>query len=79
MHVSPELTTGRELAVLRGHGGHILTAMFDPSESRVLTASSDGTARIWRIFPTVTSLVEYAQAIKPRDLTAEQRKQFFLD
>lgn len=45
----------------------------------MLTASEDGTARIWRVFPTDAALVEYARAIMPRALTPEQRKLFFLD
>jgi len=64
--------------VLRGHEGWVLSAVFDPSGSRVLTASSDNTARIWRVFPTAAALVEYARAIMPRALTPAQRRQFFL-
>ncbi len=33
--------------VLRGHNGEIRQASFSPRGSRVVTASSDGTARIW--------------------------------
>jgi WD40 repeat protein len=33
--------------VLRGHEGWVLSAVFEPSGSRVLTASSDHTARLW--------------------------------
>jgi WD40 repeat protein len=71
--------TGAQLAVLRGHQGEVLSALFDPSGVRVLTASEDGTARIWRVFPTVAALVEYPRAIMPRGLTQEHRKQFFLE
>jgi len=49
------------------------------SALRLLTASTDGTARIWLVFSTVKALVEYARAIMPRALTPEQRKQFFLE
>jgi WD domain, G-beta repeat len=34
-------------AVLRGHRGPVFVATFDPTGTRVLTASDDGTARIW--------------------------------
>jgi hypothetical protein len=37
------------------------------------------TARIWRVFPTIEALVTHARAIRPRELTQEQRKQFFLE
>jgi predicted ATPase with chaperone activity len=52
--------------------------VFDRAGARVLTASSDKTARIWRVFRTVADLAEHARAIIPRTLTQEQRKQFFL-
>ncbi len=35
------------LLVLRGHQGPILEAVFSPNGERVLTASKDGTARLW--------------------------------
>ena len=74
-----DAATGAALAVLRGHEGGVLGAVFDPAGARVLTASRDRTARIWRVFPTAAALVEHARAIMPRALTPAQRKQFFLD
>ena len=65
--------------MLRGHENFVRSAVFDPCGTRVLTASADQTARIWRVFPTVRALVEHARAIMPRGLTPAQRKQFFLD
>ncbi|MGH6903603.1 MAG: DUF4062 domain-containing protein, partial [Geminicoccaceae bacterium] len=37
----------RELAVLRGHEGPVKTAAFSPDGDQVVTASADGTARLW--------------------------------
>lgn len=37
----------RKLAVLRGHVHLVLSVAFDPSGKRLVTASQDGTARIW--------------------------------
>jgi hypothetical protein len=45
----------------------------------VEAASHDHTARIWRIFPAVRSLVEYDRAIMPRALTPAQRSRFFVE
>lgn len=72
-----DVASAAEIAVLR-HDHPVVSAMFDRSGARVLTASGN-TARIWRVFPTVAALVEYASAIMPRALTQEQRKQYFLD
>jgi WD40 repeat protein len=41
--------TGQELFVLRGHEGAVVDAVFNPQGDQILTASSDGTARIWSV------------------------------
>jgi hypothetical protein len=45
----------------------------------VVTASDDGTARLWRVFHTTQELIDYARSIVPRQLTPEERKAFFLE
>jgi WD40 repeat protein len=40
-------STQLPLAVLRGHTGRITKISFSPDQQHILTASSDGTARIW--------------------------------
>jgi WD40 repeat protein len=35
--------------VLRGHEGWVRSAAFSPDGQRVVTASADGTARVWRV------------------------------
>jgi WD40 repeat protein/basic membrane lipoprotein Med (substrate-binding protein (PBP1-ABC) superfamily) len=42
-----EVTTGKELASLQGHGGEIWSIAFSPDGTRLATASNDGTARLW--------------------------------
>jgi WD40 repeat protein len=39
--------TERLIATLRGHTGSVVSAVFSADGSRVLTGSSDGTARVW--------------------------------
>jgi hypothetical protein len=54
--------------------------VFDPSGTRVLTASQDNTSRISACLPDRRGASdEHAHAIMPRELTSTQRKQFFLD
>ncbi len=36
-----------ELAVLSGHGDHVISAAYSPDGTRIVTASYDKTARIW--------------------------------
>jgi WD40 repeat protein len=40
--------SGKEIAVLKGHAGPVKSAAFSGDGKRVVTASSDNTARIWR-------------------------------
>jgi WD40 repeat protein len=51
---------------------------FSSDGQKILTDHGD-TANIWRIFPTTQALIDYAREIVPRQLTTEQRKQFFLE
>jgi WD40 repeat protein len=55
------------------------SATFSPDGRRVVTASSDGTARIWFALPDTQSLVRYIKSIIPRCLSPEERDLFFLD
>jgi WD40 repeat protein len=44
-----EVSTGRLVAVLRGHSGPVVTAAFGPQQAQsvVVTGGVDGTARVW--------------------------------
>ena len=42
-----DATSAKEIAVLRGHEKVVASAAFSPDGSRIVTASSDNTARIW--------------------------------
>jgi hypothetical protein len=53
--------------------------VFRPDGERILTASDDATARIWRVFPTAQALVDRSKIMVPRCLTREQRGNAFLD
>jgi WD40 repeat protein len=39
--------TGKETLELEGHEGTVNSAVFSPDGKRIVTASDDGTARIW--------------------------------
>lgn len=46
---------GEEVAVLAGHSGGVTSARFGPDSHTIVTASNDGTARIWDIDDPVLS------------------------
>jgi WD40 repeat protein len=73
-----DVASGKQLAVLQGHEGRVRSVAFSPDGTRVVTASDDRTAWIWPVFPTAQALIDYARRIVPRQLTPQQRKQFFL-
>jgi len=58
----------------RGHAGEVRDVVFSPDGKYILTASNDGTARLW--------LTDYHDAIRAvcavltRDLTPDERVQF---
>jgi WD40 repeat protein len=72
-----DLSTGGELARLK-HSGHVHSAAFSPDGARVVTASGDKTARIWRVYRSTDELVQAAKSRMRRCLTREQRRDHFL-
>jgi len=56
----------------------VLSAAFSPDGKRMVTASDDKTARVWKIFANTQELVSHAKAAVLRCLTPAQRKAFFL-
>jgi WD40 repeat protein len=59
--------TGTVLAILTGHSEAILQAAWNADESRILTASGDGTARQW--YAQMDDLIAAACEQGPRNMT----------
>jgi hypothetical protein len=68
----------RERLMLKGHAYVVMSAAFSPDGKRIVTASSDQTARLWEISANTQELVSHAKTAIPRCLTAAQRTAFFL-
>src|SRR5262249_15930856 len=68
-----DVETRRQIGILRGHEGELNDAEFSPDGRRVVTASYDRTARVYKIFPTTNELIEEAKRAVPRCLTPQPR------
>jgi WD40 repeat protein len=66
--------TGRELLVLTGHSGDVNRAVFSPDGMRLATSSQDGTVRLYTL--NIKELIELSKQRVPRELTAEERKEY---
>lgn len=71
-----DIATREEVAVLDMPSA-ITQAAFSP-DGRFIVTNSDY-LRIWPAFPTTQVLIDYARSMMPRPLTAQQRKDFFLE
>ena len=72
-----DAVTRETVAVLEGHNDIVWNAAFSPDGTRIVTASVDYTARIYPVY-SLRELIKVARARVGRDLTPEERKEFFL-
>lgn len=75
--------SGREIAVLASREDEanrpaLMRAAFNPDGTRIAIVSGDDSVRIIRAFQTPLDLIDYARGIVPRELTACERRRFFL-
>ena len=73
-----DLDTGDRIVELELHTDQINSVAFSPDGDRLITASTDGTAWIVRLFRSTQGLIDYARSTVPRELTYCERKRFFL-
>jgi hypothetical protein len=62
--IDPLKQIADEPAVLRGHGGPVLSAQFDHGSSSVVSASIDNTVRLWSVSAALSPRVDRALTIE---------------
>jgi WD40 repeat protein len=77
-----EARSGREIALLAGPSEEVVRpaltrAAFNSDGTKIAIVSRES-VRIVRVFPTLQDLIAYAQHTVPRELTACERRRFFL-
>lgn len=74
--------SGREIAILakpeEGARPALTRAEFNSDGTRLAIVSSDSGVRLVRVFPSLQDLIAYAKGVVPRELTACERRRFFL-
>jgi WD40 repeat protein len=73
-----DIQSAQPMMALTGHKDGMQSVALSPDGKFAVTTSLDGSALMWRIFPTTEDAVEYARARVPRCLTPEERKSRFL-
>jgi hypothetical protein len=66
--------TGEKLVLFEGHRGRVWQAMWNRDESRILTASEDGTAR--QYYTRMVDLIRVACQRVPRNLRWDEWRDF---
>ena len=66
--------TGAKFSVLGVHTSWVNHVAFDPSRTRIVTASTDQTAQIIDLFPSTKALTDHARSVVSRELTLCERK-----
>ncbi len=70
-----DAASGKELMVLRGHGGPVFAAGFSRDGARIVSGSEDKTVRVWPA-RSKQELIETARARLPRELTEAEKQHF---
>jgi WD40 repeat protein len=69
--------TGEELVTLAGHESWVTQATWNSNETRILTASDDGSVKLW--YTNMGDLLEAACQRAPRNMTPGEWRRFMKD
>lgn len=69
--------SGKRFITLQ-HTDPVILTKFSLDGQKIVTVSEDNKIRVWKISLSTQELIEKAKQVKSRDLTIEQREQYFL-
>jgi hypothetical protein len=64
---------------LEGHEGSVWSASFSPDGQRIVTASEDGRAKVWAIYPSIADKLAVARAQLSGGFSDDECLRFFRD
>lgn len=67
-----------QLITTLSHEYPVTYVEFSLDGQKIVTVAEDNKVRVWQISPSTQVLINEAKRLKPRDLTIEQREQYFL-
>jgi WD40 repeat protein len=68
-----------QIDCLLGHTINVTTASFSPDGRYIVSASADGTVKIWD-FPPLQELIDSTrERFKDRELTQEEKRKYYLE
>ena len=70
--------TGTLVVKLLGHREKLRSAVYDATGQRILTASTDGTARLWKRPISLATRIRDAHALQLTPLTPDERRRLGL-
>ncbi len=79
MHIWDSQTHKQIGQPLRGHTDFVESVSFSPDGHYIVSASYDGTVRIWDFPPLQQLIDETRERFKDRQLTPEERQKYYLE
>ncbi|MCS7073208.1 MAG: hypothetical protein NZ108_01950, partial [Bacteroidia bacterium] len=64
------------IAIFKGHTGYPYHAAFSPDSRLIAFAENREKINLYKVFPTTQELIDYANQLKKRELTEEEKKKF---
>lgn len=69
----------KKVCSLGSHEDYIISASFNMDCNEIVSASKDGTIRVWRYLPLQQLIDETRDCFKNRQLTIEERRKYYLE